>query len=183
MIGIYIIMTMFICADPMTYTLSIQQFILSLVDILGGNILCVDLTVTTVNFLYVAKMICDSSVSLILYKWEVPHCMQEYWPSVLLFFVILLLLFFETYASMVGSGILFDVMQPAIKWNFQRASLPRKFPPPITPWDMTYVEALVQSLPYPAINLRFCFPQHEHFAVGQQFTVRLFNRFRSYQSR
>ena len=42
---------------------------------------CVNLTVAIVNFLYVGKMICDSRVSWIVYKWEIAHCMQVYWPS------------------------------------------------------------------------------------------------------
>ena len=39
-------------------------------------IFCVNLTVATVNFLLVAKMICDSMFSWTFCKWEVPHCMQ-----------------------------------------------------------------------------------------------------------
>ena len=42
---------------------------------IATDIVC-DPTVATVNFLYVAKMICDSMFSWTVCKWEVPHCMQ-----------------------------------------------------------------------------------------------------------
>ena len=42
---------------------------------------CVNLTVATVNFLLVDKMICDSMVSWTDFKGEVPHYMQVNWLS------------------------------------------------------------------------------------------------------
>ena len=53
-------------------------------------------------------MICDSMFSWTVYKWEVPHCMQVYWPNRLKF---CLCKVFED-VTMVVNGIVFGVKTP-----------------------------------------------------------------------
>ena len=90
----HIYVTLVICAYTMTYTLCIQQLLLS-DELLHSDICHLLISGVGVNFatdtlcesdgcyckLPVAKMICDSRVSWTVYTWKVLHCMQVYWPS------------------------------------------------------------------------------------------------------
>ena len=63
-----------------------------------------NLTVATVNVLYVAKMI-----------WEVLHCMQVYCPNAAY------VTFFQRYVTMVVNGVLLGVMTPQVGFRLSNS--------------------------------------------------------------
>ena len=67
-----------------------------------------NLTVAIVNFLYVAKMICDSRVFWTVYKWEATTLHAGTLVQWFCYF------FKDKPACIVVSGILFGVMQPSV---------------------------------------------------------------------